>query len=257
MQTGTELRFGWGRFAQAEGIHELKIADGLAEFQTPQKSNHTVAGVTHVFDSGLRVRVEAYYKEGIDNSLYYENLTNALTLVPELQVDRYLVEPEDFVARGIEVTLDGYLGDVDWWLNYSFSSAEDKIGSVKTNRSWDQENSANAGVSMQWGKWQHTFTTTYHSGWPTTPLTLDSNGKVVASSRNSVRFAVYTSFDYKTMRTWEFSKGRRLRLEAGVTNFLNRENQIGTEYVLDEGSLVNTKNFALPIAPFADIYWRF
>ncbi len=257
MQTGTELRIGWGRFAQAEGIHELKISDGLAEFQAPQKSNHTVAGITHIFDSGFRVRVEAYYKKGIDNNLYYENLANSLTLVPELQVDRYLVEPEDFIAKGIEVTLDGYLGDVDWWLNYSFSSARDKVGNTRTSRSWDQENSANGGVSMQWGKWQHTLTATYHSGWPTTPLTLGSGGNVVASTRNSVRFEVYTSLDYKTMRTWKFGKGRSLRLEAGVTNLLNRENQIGTEYVLDDGELVNTTNFALPLAPFADIYWRF
>jgi outer membrane cobalamin receptor len=253
----TEIRLGWGKFAQSEGIHELKVSDGLTAFQSPQESIHSVFSLMHVFNSGLRVRLEAYRKEGVDNRDYYENLTNSLTLIPELQVDRYVVRPDDFTAKGVELTVDGYTRRFDWWLNYTFSSAKDEIEGVKIPRSWDQENSANAGISAGWDGWQNTITVSYHSGWPTTSLSLGDDGIVVAARRNSVRFSNYLSFDFKTVKSWQFSKGRNLRLEAGITNLLNRDNQVGIEYDLENGSLIPEEKYSIPLAPFLDIYLSF
>jgi hypothetical protein len=257
LSNATEIRLGWGKFAQTEGIHELKISDGLTKFQLPQESTHGVFSIMHVFDSGLRIRLEAYRKKGVDNSDYYENLTNSLTLIPELQVDRYVIKPDDFAAKGVELAVDGYTRRFDWWLNYSFSSAKDEIEGINTSRSWDQENSANAGISAGWGGWQHTFSASYHSGWPTTPLSLNEDGVVEAAKRNGSRFSYYLVLDYKTVKSWQFSNGRSLRLEVGVTNLLNRQNQVGLEYSLKNGILVTEEKDSLQLAPFLDIYWRF
>lgn len=257
LSDATELRFSWGKFAQVEGIHELKISDGLSEFQAPQKSIHSVVSLTHIFDSGLRVRIEAYEKNGVDNNSYFENLTNSVTLLPELQVDRFLVKPDDFTAKGVEVTVDGYTENFEWWANYSLSSAKDHINGINVRRSWDQENSANAGISTHWDDWQHTLSATYHTGWSTTPLVLQGSGLVQSLQRNGIRFSNYVSVDLKSMKTWRFSRGRSLRLEAGLTNILNRKNQIGIEYKIRNGNLVSSDNYALPLVPFADVYWRF
>ena len=255
--SATEIRLAWGKFAQSEGIHELKVSDGLTAFQLPQESIHSVFSLMHVFNSGLRVRLEAYRKKGVDNRDYYENLTNSLTLIPELQVDRYVVRPENFTGKGVELTVDGYTRRFDWWLNYTFSSAKDEIGGVNISRSWDQENSANAGISAGWSGWQNTFSVSYHSGWPTTPLLLGDDGVVLSGRRNSVRFSNYLSLDFKTIKSWQFSKGRSLRLEAGLTNLLNRDNQLGIEYSLENGRLIPEEKHSIPLAPFLDVYWKF
>jgi hypothetical protein len=89
----------------------------------------------------------------------------------------------------------------------------------------------------------------------TTPLQVE-NGLVVAGPRNSVQFRRYISWDVKVSRSWDFA-ANQLRLEAGLTNLFNRENQVGVDYALIDGRLQSTVKSGVPLAPFLDVYWDF
>jgi hypothetical protein len=251
----TDIRFGWGLFSQAEGIHELKIGDGRVDFQKPQKVSHLVASINHRFSSGANMRIEAYEKQGLETASYYENLTNPLSLLAELQVDRFEVMPDDYEAEGVELTLSGNWQDADIWANYSYSSVADVVDGVKVRRSWDQSQAVNLGVTSHWQQWLWSVSATYNKGWLTTPLQVE-NGLVVAGPRNSVQFGRYISWDVKVSRSWRFSVNQ-LRLEAGLTNLLNRDNHIGVDYALIDGELQSTAKSGVPLAPFVDVFWNF
>jgi outer membrane cobalamin receptor len=250
----TDVRFGWGLFSQAEGIHELKIGDGRVDFQVPQEASHLVASLNHQFAGGAIMRIEAYEKRGITTASYYQNLTNPLSLLAELQVDRFEVTPDDYEAEGVELTLSSNWRAMDIWANYSYSSVADMIDGVKVRRSWDQGQAVNLGMSSQYRQWQWSVSGTCNKGWLTTPLQFN-NGLVVASPRNSVQFGRYISWDIKASRSWGFG-AYQLRLEAGLTNLANRDNPVGVDYALVDGQLQSTTKSGVPLAPFLDVYWR-
>lgn len=254
---GSEIRTSWGEFAQADDLHELRVSDGEFNYRKPQKSVQQVLSFTHNFDSGLRFRAEAYQKDGIDSADYYDNLANSVSLLPELKADRILVDVDDVTAHGVELSLEGYNDHFEWWLNYSNASVQDESNGQKNRRSWDQSHGANLGLSTQWHEWLVSTAATYHSGWRTTRLRLDPSGSVVAARRNSSHFGNFISVDVSMRRTWTRKSGRELRLEGGITNLLNRDNVVGTEYELEGGLLVSKEKTGLPIAPFVDLYWRF
>jgi hypothetical protein len=180
---------------------------------------------------------------------------NPYTLIPELQVDRVVVAAQGYRAKGVELSLDGSLFGGDWWLNYSYSSVKDVLKGKDIQRSWDQERSANMGYHHTVGAWQLSTSATFHEGWLTTPLRFDGTF-VRAGERNSERFDHFISVDIKAMRTWQLGRGD-LRLEAGVTNALDRENQIGVNFDLEDGVFATTPEDGLPLAPFLDLYWDF
>lgn len=250
-----EVRLGWGRFAQAEGLHELKVADGLSEFQTPQRAEHINLGIHRSFGNGIDARLELYRKEGLATTTYFENLTNPLTLAPELQPDRVAISPDRFVSRGIELSLAGQYLDLDWWLNYSYSSARDYIGEAIVRRTWDNKHSGNVGVSTDIANWRVAIATSFHSGWSTTPLT-QIGGRVVAGPRNTERFGNFVSVDVKASRAWRLGESE-LRLEAGVTNLFNRKNTIGFDYEVTSDGLARKPEIGIPLAPILDVYLRF
>jgi len=250
------LRVGWGRYSQAQGIHELNISDLEDDFQPAQSADHLIVGMDYAFAKpGINVRLEAYQKDADKTRPYFQNLANPYTLIPELQVDRVVVIAQRYKAEGIELSLDGNLFDGDWWLNYSYSSVKDELLGKDIHRSWDQARSANVGYHRTFGAWQLSTSATFHEGWLTTPLSFD--GTIVrAGQRNSERFDHFLSVDIKAKRTWQLGRGD-LRLEAGITNALDRENQIGVNFSLENGALATTPENGLPLAPFLDFYWAF
>lgn len=250
------LRLGWGRYSQSQGLHELNISDLENNFQPVQQADHLIAGLDYVFrKSGINMRIEAYRKDANKTRPYFQNLTNPYTLIPELQVDRIRIAPERYIARGIELSIDGSLLGGEWWLNYSYSSVKDELPGPNIRRSWDQTRAANVGYHREIYGWQISTSIAFNEGWLTTPLSFD--GVVVtAEQRNSARFDRFISADLKIMRSWKLSRGD-LRVEAGLTNLFDRENQIGVDFELDNGALATTPEYGLPLAPFFDLYWAF
>ncbi|HEY5624724.1 MAG TPA: TonB-dependent receptor, partial [Gammaproteobacteria bacterium] len=116
----TYLRGSWGRFYQSQGINELQVNDGVAEFFRPQRSDHTVVGIEHNFSNGLNLRIEAYDKRMRSLRPRYENLLNTLILLPELKPDRVRIAPSEARARGLEFMLNQQLSEpMTWWFGYS------------------------------------------------------------------------------------------------------------------------------------------
>jgi len=251
----TEIRLGFGKFTQAEGIHELKVSDGLNDFQQAQEATHLIAGINQKIFGTFNLRFEAYRKKGVQTNTYFQNLTNPLSLIPELQPDRYQVSPVDFESKGVELGFDGQWNEMNLWGNYSYSSIEDTVDAETIPRTWDQSHTINVGLSTHIYGWGIALTGTAHKGWRTTPLSLTEQG-VITGVRNSLRFNNYSSLDVKFNRTWLID-GNQLRLEAGLTNIFNRKNQIGNEFSVADGELVSKRKYSLRLVPFFDIYWRF
>jgi outer membrane receptor for ferrienterochelin and colicin len=250
-----ELRIGLGKFSQSQGIHELNASDGIQFFQRPQKANHYVLSYKQSF-SHLDLKIEAYRKVTDEPEFYFENLTDPLSIVPELQVDRTQVDPSRVAAKGIELSVSGDWRGNEFWLNYTRAEVEETIDGSRVRRSSDQKHAANIGWSRQFRYWQMAVESTYHSGWPTTQLTLDSSGNAEQTIRNDHRLSHYLTVDVKGTRQWELNHSK-LRLEIGVTNLFNRNNVIGTDYKMSNGLLENSDRKALPIAPFIDLFYSF
>jgi len=250
-----DLRASWGEYSQTQGIHELQLSDGVSTFHEPQEAHHQVISYTRAFGD-FDVRLEAYRKEVDHTAPYFENLTDPVSLVPELQVDRILVDPRQVEAKGLELSISTTLSGNEFWFNYTRASVREEVAGQEVFRSSDQKHAANLGWSATLKNWQVSLETSYHSGWPTSVIALDDNGFALPAQRNDRRLSNFVTVDAKASRTWQFNDNQ-LRLELGVTNLANRENHIGTEYSVVGGELIEEPSDALPLAPFIDVYWRF
>ncbi len=257
---GGDLRISWGKFAQAQGIHELDISEGFSDFQLPQKSEHAVIGYSKSFEH-VDVRLEAYQKRVNSPAFYFANLADPVSLIPELRADRILVDPDHVTAKGIELSLHAIFGSNEFWFNYTRANVVEDIDSTTVPRGTDQKHAAKLGWTRPLGDWQISAEAGYHAGWPTTGITLDDENTAIPARRNSSRLPSHLSIDVNASRAWQFRRGD-LRLELGITNLINRENQLGQDYNVIAGpenddSIIFSPANALPIAPFVDVYWRF
>jgi outer membrane receptor protein involved in Fe transport len=259
----TYLRGSWGRFYQSQGINELQVEDGVEQFFAPQRSDHTVIGIEHDFLSGLNLRVEAYDKDMGTLRPRYENLLNSLILLPELKPDRVRVAPATARARGVELFLSQRLQQpLTWWFGYSYSWVEDHIEGDDVLRSWDQTHAVTAGLNWDTPKWNLGLALAYRSGWPTTPVELQSTtGEVPivgTSGRNTDRLDFYRTVDFRLTRKLNV-KGTSLNVFVELTNVANRNNHCCVEYEIDdETGEFETKTLSyMPLIPSIGFVWRF
>jgi len=233
----TSLRLSFGRFHQSQGIDELQVADGVTQFFPPQRSDHWVLGLERELGRGVRLRAEAYSKEMTGLRPRFENLLNELTLLPELEPDRILVAADSGFARGFELTIGGTARSATtWWAAYSWSEANDRIGAKDVSRSWDQTHAFSGGVSSEFKNWNFSLGVLTRTGWPTTPVALDTSGPtpvVAAGERNSLRVGRYQSFDLRATRKFAVGRGS-LSAFIEVSNALDHDNPCCTEYQLEQ-----------------------
>jgi outer membrane receptor protein involved in Fe transport len=262
----TSVRGGWGRYVQSQAINELQISDGVTAFLPPQRADHWVGSIEHVRYDGLKLRVEAYWKEYENLRPRFENLLNSFVLLPELKPDRIRIAPQTASARGIEVTLnrdpDERLG---WWLTYAWSSVRDEfVDEAPADRSWDQTHSVSAGLVWQTRDWDLSLAGRYRTGWPTTAFELAAVAPVsliAVGPRNQERLGAYKSLDARVARKFRFERSGELTVFLEVANLFNRHNACCVEYEMDDedGPLdleVETINY-LPTLPSLGVIWRF
>jgi len=265
--TRTEIRLGWGQFHQAQEINELQISDGVTSFFPAQRAEHVVLNVRHQLTPGIEVAL-SFYRKGFETLRpRFENAFNTLTLLPELQFDRVLVDSSRAEARGAEVLLSrvGAESDLMWWLGYAWSWVEDDTPAGDIRRSWDQTHTMKAGISWRWSHWDLSFAAESHTGWPTTLL----NGELVpqpggpdelllsVSGRNAFRHAQFHTLDARVSRTFDVRRGD-LTAYLELTNLFDRENPCCTEYSLNtDGTLGSRERDWLPILPSLGFLWRF
>lgn len=267
---GTDLRLAYGQYYQAQEINELQVSDGMVDFHPAQRARHLVASLTHAFEQGPELRVEAYQKKYYGLMPRFENIFDPLVLIPELQIDRARIDADRAAAEGLEVTLSGEGTDeLSWWASYAWSRSVDKMEGETIRRSWDQTHSFSAGISRDWSHWSFSAAGVARSGWPKTLLVMetaqnpDGSTALVAviEPRNSRRHDAFRSLDVRLSRRFNVPRGE-LTAFLEVTNLSNRENPCCTEYsiVVDEDgnrSVVANDGTWLPIVPSLGVVWRF
>jgi outer membrane receptor protein involved in Fe transport len=260
----TRVRAGWGRFFQAQGIDELAVSDGDPRFYPGQHAQHWVASIEHRLRDGLDLRLEAYHKQYDDLRPRYENLLNPLVVLPEIKPDRIRIEPGSAKADGVEVSLDYERGPYVGWLAYSWSSVTDRVDGRDVRRSWDQTHYLTGGASYGSERWDLSLTVAWHSGWPTTGVslrTLEPIALVDTGPRNAERLGTYLRFDARIARHFEVGADQRLTVFVDVSNLTNRRNDCCTEYQIETEEPVPFLDVAplesLHTVPSIGVIWEF
>lgn len=266
----TEIRIGWGQFSQAQEINELQASDGLNRFYAAQRAEHVVANFKRHFGAKFQVDVSYYRKSFRALRPRFENAFNTLTLLPEIQFDRYRIDPVSAEAHGAELRVtNGDSGErLLWWLGYSWSEVRDTLADSRVLRSWDQSHAVKAGVSWQWGSWDFSAAGEVHTGWPKTELLAEeipnADGthvlEVSTTPLNTGRYSVFHQLDIRASREFALRRGE-LTVFAEVSNVYNRENPCCTEYALTTDalgpSLLAKEAHWLPLVPSLGVVWRF
>lgn len=237
MNDHTELKLAWGEYYQAHPIQDLAIPDGDITYYEPENAEHRVLGLRYRFQKNLDLQVDLYQKLYKELRPRYETLFDIYQFGPEGDFDRTRVDPSSGEAYGVELILrDRDDGDLDWWLNYTWSKAEDKIDGVSVPRSWDQRNALTANFTWRTGNWRLSVVGRYHSGWPRTPLlvnpVVDANDNIVGilpdlSQRNSAEFEDYSRFDLRLSRHVALQSGS-FEYYFEVFNIFDSQNQCCT-----------------------------
>lgn len=267
------LRVAWGRFLQSQRTYELQVEDGETGFYRTERSDQRLVGFEKIFGRGspsgeLNFRVEAY-KRRIDNPRpRYENLYEALNTFPEVEPDRVRIAPERSRAEGVELFLQGGAGGrLGWFANYAWSRVEDEIDGATVPRKIDQRHSLNLDLDCRLGpRWRLNLAWRYHSGWPTTPLTLeeadDGEGGIVyvpvLGPLYSERLPAYHRLDLRASR--EFRAGRGLIVFfVDVQNVYNRKNLAGFDLKIDDeaGTIFFDEEYWAGILPSAGVAYEF
>ena len=255
----SEIRFGWGQFYQAQETNELQLSDGVSDFFPAQRAEHFVLNAHRWFDSGISLEVSLYRKSFRTLRPRFENVFNTLTLLPELQFDRIMIDPDKAESVGAEVMLKhGAGGDaLVWWASYGWSRTRDWIGERKVERSWDQTHAVKAGLVLTRGAWDLGAAAEIHTGWPATFLRGSLGTGLEVTARNELRHATFATLDLRVSRAFPVQRGE-LRAFLEVTNSLNRSNPCCTEYSVGaQGELRARTADWLPLVPSLGFVWRF
>ncbi len=262
----TRLRASWGRFFQAQGINELQVEDGVERFHPAQHADHMIVSLDQQIAVGLDLRIEAYRKEYGSLNPRFENLFNPLSLLPETEFDRVMIDPDGARAEGVEAMLR-WESQGPWrgWLAYAWSQTRDRIDGRNVARRWDQTHAVSLGVTWASGPWTATVTDTYHTGWPTTRLSLITTPagtqQFVIGERNAQRMDYYNSLDLRLTRTFVLPRGA-LDVFVEASNALFRENPCCVDYTItqrDDGSAALSEHIDnwLPLVPSIGVLWRY
>lgn len=262
----TRLRASWGSYQQAQGINELQVEDGVDRFFRPQHAYHQILGLEQGLLQDVTLRLEGYIKDYDDLRPRFESLYDPTSLVPELRWDRIEIAPGSARAEGIELLLTRRSAS-PWngWFNYTWSRVTDREDGTDTRRSWDQASNVGGGVTWARGGWQATLTGTWHTGWPTTPLSLATTGpgvgEWVAGPRNARRLPAYASVDVRLSRDFVLKRGT-LNVFAEATNLLDRKNPCCTDFSFEPAGvggveLEHEYRDWLPIVPNVGVLWKF
>src|SRR5206468_11449731 len=131
----------------------------------------------------------------------YCNLWDGFEPFPEGQTDRIRVTPDESRFEGVELSLRGRgTPRLRWWINYALASSRDEIAGRAIARETEQRHTVNAVMNVAaWHAWNVNAGWTFHSGCPTTPLTL-SGDSFVLGALNSKRLPAYHRLDLRLSR---------------------------------------------------------
>ena len=262
---GTRLRFGWGRYYQAQAINELQVADGDTAFQRAQRATHEVASVEQDVSKSLTLRLELYRKDYEHPFARHENLLNTVFVLPELKPDRILIDPEAALAEGAEVSLRYETESFSGWAAYTQSRVLDRVDGEWLHRSWDQRNYLSAGLAWRGSLWEASMAATWHQGWPTTEVelaTLEPFPLAEVGKRNAQNLSDYARLDLRIARRFDIGSAGELTAFLEVSNVTQRNNDCCVEYQLEDSETPDVfldvePRGSLPLVPSLGVLWKF
>lgn len=228
-----DLRAAWSVVHQPQGIDQLAIEDDDESFHRPERVEAFGFGYTRRFDEGLSARLDVYHKHYTQLRPRYENALDPVQLIFEGAIDRIRIDAPEAEAKGIELTVrreaeQGFSG----WFSVARSEARDRdVDNGWTPRSWEQRTALSFGASWVGAKWNASIAGLYHSGAPTTKLSLTSETQpdgerlpvLVIGARNRANLGAYSRLDLRVSRDVKLAQSR-LAFYFEVTNLFDREN---------------------------------
>jgi hypothetical protein len=262
----TALRWSLGRYFQPQGLHELQVEDGVTDLYPAQRADQAVIGAEQRLGERYLLRVEAYRKSLDRLRARYENLFGPLATLPELEPDRARIAPAEASARGIELSV--LYADperrLSWWGSYVRARVTDLVEAQSVRRSWDQRYAGQLGIGRDAGRWDLSAALGYHSGWPTTGLTLaespDGETTSVVGPRNALELGGVASLDLRASRALALRVGS-LDVFVELSNATNRQNPCCLDFDLEEDASgrfleQETETWLPRIATFG-VLWQF
>jgi outer membrane receptor protein involved in Fe transport len=261
----TALRWSLGRYFQPQGLHELQVEDGVTDLYPAQRGDHAVVGVEHRLGERYLLRAETYRKSLDRLRARYENLFDPLAILPELEPDRARIAPAQASARGVELSVLYAEPDrgLRWWASYVRARATDLVDGETVRRSWDQRHAVQLGAGHDSARWDLSAALGYHSGWPTTALTLEElagETTAVVGPRNALELGGFASLDLRASRALALRVGS-LDVFIEVSNATNRQNPCCVDFDLVEDSsgefLEQETETWLPRVASFGVLWQF
>lgn len=253
-------RLAWGVHGQPQDVVEIAASDGMRSILAAQRAEHWVAGAEVTLPYSHILRVEYFKKRERRPQPRYENLFDGRALVPELAPGRVRVAPDAAELEGVELSIGGTSGRLQWWANYTYAQAYDELAYESVARAWDQRHAAAAGLRWHGERWTLAAATSMHSGRPTTSLIRRADGALDVGTRNSARLGRFASIDLRATYAWPLPRGV-LETLLQVTNATNRRNQCCSELSAtgppEPSSLAVSARYSLPLLPAVGLRWIF
>jgi len=240
-------RLGIGRHQQNQHIDELLLEDQTPDYFAPASADLAVLEFNHRMHNDWQLKAELYHKKYSSTHPYYENLFNGLHVLPDLFYDRIRIDPDDARAMGMEWTLSGQHGRLNWTASYAYADVTDELAGQDIRRSWNQRNSFKLLLGWSLGQWDLNLNTSFHNGWPMTRIITTANGYEI-DTRNQTNFRDFYQLDARIGRSWQNHWGQ-WRLALQLSNALNTSNPCCRDYRLDASGLSFTEKDGLPLVP--------
>ena len=281
--SGGQLRSGWGHFYQSQRPNELDIEFGSVQLYEAEKQEHLTLGWNKRFSPHLSLRADAYLRRSDNPRPRYETLFSHTDAFTELSEDVFLVAPDSFEAKGLELFAEGSLGrKFEWSAAYTYSQAEDTLTGLQGDqitrpRFNDQPHAGNLNLVYRPSKkWALNMVWYAHTGWPTTQFTATARlpGGGVIQDLSDLDFEIgafygerlptYHRLDLRLTRTVATRRGS-LTFYLDVQDLYDRDNLAGIDLSEPEFVSLGDGNFRaifppeeqLGLLPSFGITWQF
>jgi outer membrane cobalamin receptor len=243
-----------GRHQQSQYINEINLEEQNPQYYDLSSADMAVLELNKTFANSTNLRIEVYQKEYSQTLPYFENLFNGLHIVPDLYFDRIKISPEDSYSTGLEATLKGRYGDVQWLVNYTFSDVEDEFEDGNHSRSWDQHHALKLSLHMPIKSWFLDVSGNFHSPWPRTKIITTANGLQIGV-RNEDSYASHFQLNAKLSRNFKIYNGL-LKLSVQANNLVNNFNPCCVNYSLEGTQLEEDQHQWLPFTPNMSVVYQ-
>lgn len=266
----TSVRVAWGLHHQAQGLHQIAIANGDNSIFGPERAEHRVLSVEHRRADGVNLRAEFYDRNTADPRPRWENLSDPYDVFPETQYDRVRLTPTRARATGIELIAERRgPHKLQWAASYAWAESTETLGGREVPRSRDQRHTIALDAHYRPNpRWQFSVAWQFHSGWPTTEnvvtMTTFPGGGLgtlqTIGTPYAVRLPAYHRLDLRATRYFQL-RDSTLRVFVDVFNAYDRANAYRYDYssqiVNGQVVVTRTEEKLFPLLPSLGVMWDF